>query len=280
MKDIKKYLDEEREGKYSFYFEDLDGSYTYGYNQDVPKTSAGCMKLMLAVVFLKKVEEGAFSLDELVPVKDSDKKGGSGILADFIERTYTIRELITSMLIIGDNTSTYKLMTMLGIDQINQMFREMGLTNTVMSDTPGSQGNKTTAEDMARIIKILYKKSYLSEKHSDYIVDLIRRRVKSKIAFYLPNDVRNQFASKTGNAVGIENEVALINTEDGNFVFSIMSDELPNSVYGLISLAKAGNMIWNSIHENWNSKDITSEKKINSRARGARFERAPHYRKS
>ena len=49
MKDIKKYLDEERDGKYSFYFEDLDGGYTYGYNQTVPQTSAGCMKLMLAV---------------------------------------------------------------------------------------------------------------------------------------------------------------------------------------------------------------------------------------
>lgn len=254
MKDIKKYLDEEREGKYSFYFEDLDGSYTYGYNESEPKTSAGCMKLMLAVVFLKKVEAGAFSLDELVPIKESDKKGGSGILGDFIERTYTIRELISSMLIIGDNTATYKLMTLLGIDQINQLFKELGLTNTTISNSPGSEGNKTTAEDMARTIKALYKKSYLNDKHSDYILDLIRRRVKSKIAFYLPNEIRPQFASKTGDGVGIENEVALINTESGNFVFSIMATDLPNSVYGMISLAKAGMMIWNNIHENWNPK--------------------------
>lgn len=252
MKDIKKYLDEERDGNYSFYFEDLDGSYTYGYNEAELKTSAGCMKLMLAVVFLKKVEAGAFSLDELVPIKESDKKGGSGILGDFIERTYTLRELVSSMLIIGDNTAAYKLMNLIGVDQINLLFKELGLINTTISNTPGSEGNKTTAEDMAKTIKALYKKSYLNEKHSDYIIDLIRRRVKSKIAFYLPNETRIQFASKTGDGVGIENEVALINTESGNFVFSIMADDLPNSVYGMISLAKAGMMIWNNIHENWN----------------------------
>ncbi|PKK39598.1 hypothetical protein ABB02_01158 [Clostridiaceae bacterium JG1575] len=251
MKDIKKYLDEEREGRYAFYFEDLDGDYTYGYHQDAPKTSAGCMKLIVAVVFLKKVEEGAFSMDELVPIKDEDKQPGNGILREFIERTYTIRELLTSMLIVGDNTSTYKLMSLMGPKNLNAMFQEMGLTHTVLTDTPGHSDNKTTAKDLAQVIKVLYQKSYLNEKHSDFILDLLRQRVKSKVAFYLPNRVRDQFASKTGDSFGIENEVALINTSQGNFVFSIMADELPNSVYGMISLAKAGMMIWNNIHENW-----------------------------
>lgn len=253
MKDIKKYLDEEREGNYSFYFEDLDGAYTYGYNQDVPHTSAGCMKLMLAVVFLKRVEEGLFSMDELVPIKDEDKKPGSGVLSEFIERTYTVRELITSMLAIGDNTATYKLMTMLGVDQINKMFMELGLKNTHISNRPGDQSNTTTAADMAKVAKVIHQKSYLTAKHSEFIDDLIRRRIKSKIAFYLPNSVRSQFASKTGDAPGIENEVALLNTESGNFVFSIMSSELPNSVYGMISLAKSGMMMWNAVHENWDT---------------------------
>lgn len=260
MKDVKKYLDEEREGNYSFYFEDLDGAYTYGYNQDVPQTSAGCMKLMLAVVFLKKVEEGMFSMDELVPIKDEDKKLGSGVLAEFIERTYTIRELITSMLAIGDNTATYKLMTMLGVDQINEMFKELGLENTHISNLPGDESNTTTAEDMAKVAKVIHKKSYLTDEHSEFIDDLLRRRIKSKIAFYLPNKVRSQFASKTGDAPGIENEVALINTDSGNFVFSIMSNDLPNSVYGMMSLAKSGMMIWNAIHENWDTVKNNTEK--------------------
>lgn len=256
MKDIKKYLDEEREGSYSFYFEDLDGSYTYAYNHQVQKTSAGTMKLMLAVVFLKKVEEDLFSLDELVAIKETDKRPGSGILADFIERPYTIRELIVSMLIIGDNTATYKLMQLLGVKQINQMFQELGLKNTVMSDEPGVEGNLTTAEDMALVLKALYHHTYLNDTNSDFIIDLIRRRVKSKIRLYLPARYQYQIASKTGDAPGIENEMAIINTEAGNFIFTIMASDLPNSVYGQISLAKAGMMLHKAIEEDWNPDGV------------------------
>ncbi len=63
--------------------------------------------------------------------------------------------------------------------------------------------------------------------------------------------MRQKFASKTGDAEGIENEVALINTDKGNFVFSIMSEDLPNSVYGMMSLAKSGMMMWDRIQNNW-----------------------------
>ncbi len=256
MKEIKKYLDEEREGKYAFYFGDLDGEYVYNYNEDMQITSAGCMKLMLAVVMLKKVEEGKFSLDELILVTEKDKQGGSGILREFIERSYTLKELIISMLAIGDNTSTYKLMELLGRDKINAAFKAMGLDNTFLSETPGSTENKTTARDMARVIDLLYHNTYLTKQNSDFIINLLRGRGKSSMAFYLDYEDHQHFASKTGSAQGIENEVALINTENGNFVFAIMSSDLPNSVYGMVSLAKAGMMIWNTIHTNWGSKRV------------------------
>lgn len=253
MKDIKKYLDEEREGKYSFFFKDLDGNYSYGYNYNEPMTSAGCMKLILAMVTMKNVSEGQFSMEELIPVKEEDKKPGSGILQDFIERTYTVRELISAMLTIGDNTATYKLMDLLTVEKINEQIQAMGLKNTTMSSEPGNEENKTTAEDLALAIALLYNKSYLPEKYSEHLIELLRRRVKSKIGFYLPRSVASQFASKTGDAQGIENEVALINADTGNFVFAIMSEDLPNSVYGQISIAKAGMMVWDAIHENWDT---------------------------
>lgn len=256
MKDIKKYLDEERDGNYSFYFEDLDGSYTYAYNHQVKKTSAGTMKLMLAAVFLKKVEEDLFSLDELVVINEKDKKPGSGILADFIERPYTIRELIVSMLIIGDNTSANKLMQLLGVKQINEMFRDMGLKNTTISEEPGSEVNLTTAEDLALTLKALYNRTYLNDTNSEFIIELLRRRVKSKIRLYLPSSYQYQISSKTGDGLGIENEAAIINNESGNFVFTIMASELPNSVYGLISLAKAGMLMRNTIEEDWNPEGL------------------------
>ena len=48
MKEIKKYL-ETRIGTYAFFFEDLQSGFCYGYNENVQMTSAGCMKLPIAV---------------------------------------------------------------------------------------------------------------------------------------------------------------------------------------------------------------------------------------
>ena len=56
MNCIKKYL-ETREGRYSFYFEDLRSGYSYGYNESVSMTAAGCMKLPIAISLIKAKED-------------------------------------------------------------------------------------------------------------------------------------------------------------------------------------------------------------------------------
>jgi len=62
MKEVRRYL-EERLGKYSFYFEDMKSGFVYGYNEHVKMTSAGCMKLPVAMTVLKEAEEGKLSLE-------------------------------------------------------------------------------------------------------------------------------------------------------------------------------------------------------------------------
>ena len=36
-----------------------------------------------------------------------------------------------------------------------------------------------------------------------------------------------------------------------NFTFTVMSSDIPNSVYGTITLAKTGKMIWDNIMNKW-----------------------------
>lgn len=247
MKDIKRYL-EDREGEYGFYFEETESGYVYKYNENIKVTSAGCMKLLIAIAFLKKVEDGKYSLEEMVHISNDDKMEGSGYLKELIERDYTIREIMILMLQAGDNTATAKLQNMLGFKYINKVFDEMGLCDTVITETPGSNENVTTPADLAKAMMHLSKRDYLNDAHSSFIIETLRQRGKSKIAFYLDSNQRKAIASKTGETEKVENEVALINTENGDYVFTIMSKNLPNSVYGIVSLAKAGMMIWDSIN--------------------------------
>ena len=51
--------------------------------------------------------------------------------------------------------------------------------------------------------------------------------------------------------LGIKNDNVLIHTNKGDFTFTVMSSDIPNSVYGTITLAKTGKMIWDNIMNKW-----------------------------
>ena len=80
---------------------------------------------------------------------------------------------------------------------------------------------------------------------------LTRQQIKNKLALYIPDDLKYEISSKTGDKKGVENDTALIRLNKGNFVFTVMSMQIPNSVYGTVTLAKAGKMMWDEVMNNW-----------------------------
>lgn len=113
MKEIKQYL-ESRIGTYSLFFEDLQGNYSYGYNENVQMTGAGCIKLPIAVSVIKYVEDGKASFLDKIKIEDNDKVYGTGILHEFNNREYTLFELLVAMLIQSDNTAANKFISIVG----------------------------------------------------------------------------------------------------------------------------------------------------------------------
>lgn len=251
MKEVRRYL-EDRLGRYSFYFEDLKSGFIYGYNEHVKMTSAGCMKLPVVMAVLKDVEEGKISLDDNILLTSKDRVEGSGILKELNSREYTIKELIIVTLIESDNTATQKLVGIMGFDDLDRKFKEMGLKDTNMNDMPGSPINLTTSYDLSLCWKLLKNEEYLTREHSRYIIELLKGdNKKKKTAFYLDENLKQKIASKAGGLTGVENDTTLIEIQKGDFIFTIMSADLPNSVYGMVSLAKSGKMIWDGITYNW-----------------------------
>lgn len=257
MKEIKRYL-EGREGKYSFFFEDLNSGYVYGYNENVQMVSAGCMKLPVAMILLKKVEEGEFRLEDNIFIKEEDKYYGTGILHEFAPREYTLKELMVAMLIQSDNTASNKIINMLGKERINATFQEIGLQNTVLNRESSNEleseekENRTTSYDLCKCWKILHDKLYINEQHSNMLIDILsKQQFKSKSSLYIFDELKDSIANKTGDKRSVENDTMLVRLNKGDFTFTIMSRDIPNSVYGMVSLAKAGKMMWDSINNCW-----------------------------
>ena len=253
MKEIKKYL-ESRIGKYSFFFEDLKSGYVYGYNENVSMTAAGCMKLPIAVSLIKAVEEKKLDFMDKIKIQSKDKVYGTGIIHEFNEREYTVFELMVIMLIQSDNTAANKIIDLVGMEQINEDIVAMGLKNTKLNRKTNDERtvvsnieNITTAYDLARIWK------FLSKDNGQMLIDILRRQqIKNKLALYIPDDLKIEISSKTGDKKGVENDTEYLELPKGKFTFTVLSEGIPNSVYGTVSLAKCGKMMWDEVMNNWN----------------------------
>ncbi|GAA0085243.1 serine hydrolase [Clostridium sp. CTA-7] len=258
MKEIKKYL-ESRIGTYGFFFEDLKSGYIYGYNENVQMVAAGCMKLPISVSLIKAVENKKIDFLDKIKIDGKDKVYGTGIIHEFNEREYTVFELLVAMLIQSDNTAANKIIDIVGIDEINRDIKEMGLKNTVLNrkTTDERKGkneveNITSALDLARIWRHLYNSTYLSPENSQMLIDILtRQQIKNKLALYIPDDLKYEISSKTGDKNGVENDTQLIRLSKGNFTFTVLSMGIPNSVYGTVTLAKCGKMMWDNVMNNW-----------------------------
>ena len=258
MKEIKKYL-ESRIGKYSFFFEDLKSGYVYGYNENVSMTAAGCMKLPIAVSLIKAVENKKVDFMDRVKIQTSDKVYGTGIIHEFNEREYTVFELMVIMLIQSDNTAANKIIDIVGMEQINEDIVAMGLRNTRLNRKTNDERtaitdveNITTAYDLSKVWKHLSNGTFLSKDNGQMLIDILRRQqIKNKLALYIPDDLKIEISSKTGDKKGVENDTAYLELPKGKFVFTVLSQDIPNSVYGTVSLAKCGKMMWDDVMNNW-----------------------------
>ena len=84
------------------------------------------------------------------------------------------------------------------------------------------------------------------------LIDILRRQqIKNKLALYITEDLKYDISSKTGDKQGVENDTELISLNKGDFTFTVMSKNIPNSVYGTVTLAKSGKMMLDNITNNW-----------------------------
>jgi len=259
MKVIKKYL-ETREGTYSFYFEEINSGYLYGLNENKEMISAGCIKLPLAMILLKEVENGKIDLQSKIKIEAGDKTHGSnGIIHEFLGKEYSLFDLLIAMLIQSDNTAANKIIDILSFQRIDELFKEMGLKNTnlkrVTTDVKLEQDeleNTTSSFDLSKCFKLLYLKQYLNEENSNLILNILKKQqVTNKIPFYIPRQVQADIANKGGSLENIENDTAIIMIPKGKFLFTVMANNLPNNVYGITTLSRVGKMIWDILDKDW-----------------------------
>jgi len=158
-------------GKVSLYARDLATNQTVAIDADQPVPTASVIKLGVLYTALQQIRAGHAHFDDRLMLQHDDQVPGSGVLL-FLDtpHTLTLKDALTLMIAVSDNTATNLVIDDLGLDTIDDQLtapppRGLGLKNTwlykkvfrpasgpVPADQPQFGLGKTTAREMASIL--------------------------------------------------------------------------------------------------------------------------------
>ncbi len=246
---------ESHRGHVALFAEQLNTGKTIAIDADRPVQTASVIKLAILFEAMEQVRAGKAQWDERVTLKKGDGVSGSGVLMFFdAPMTLTLKDVLTMMVIVSDNTGANLMIERFGIDAINARIEWMGLKDTHLykrilkpptgpmpADQPKFGLGKTTAREMAGIMDRIGRCELGGSGEVGSVSQGARDRAICDVALTM---LRNQFyrttipryletldstetgsgiASKTGSLDAVRNDVAIVAGKSGPIVISIFT---------------------------------------------------------
>ena len=156
-------------GRTALYAVNLKTSTAVGVDADLPVQTASVIKLAILYHAMVQVREGKARWDEPITLHPHEAVAGSGLLT-FLDTpvTLTLKDILTMMVIVSDNTATNLAIDRFGIDPINARIAALGLAHTHLykkvmlpatgpmpADQPKFGLGKTTPREMAYLMEAI-----------------------------------------------------------------------------------------------------------------------------
>lgn len=214
--------------KYSLFVKNLFTGEVICYDENKVIPSASLIKIPIMVVVFKQVNEKILKLEEKIKIKQKDKVPFS-ILSLLDTDLFTLKDLITLMIIQSDNTATNILIDMVGMDNVNTFIKSIGLQNTVlqrkMMDFEARKNgleNYTTAKDISILLEMMYRGILIDRKYSNLMLTILKAQLdNSMMRLFIPDTV--EIAHKTGELEGIDHDVGIVFLNKNDYIFSMLT---------------------------------------------------------
>lgn len=125
------------EGEVGVAVKHLESGQELYINGDMHFPMASVFKVPILVEVLAQIKEGKFTLKDEISIQKTDQHLGSGMLSDLEAPgiKLSLRNLITLMMIISDNSATDILLTKVGAENVNQRLRGYGIEEITVNRT-------------------------------------------------------------------------------------------------------------------------------------------------
>jgi beta-lactamase class A len=213
-------------------------------NADETMDTMSVIKIPLMVEAFRQIELGKFALSDRVTIKESDRRPGTGVIRSLdAGASLTIKDLITLMIIISDNTATDLLYEKVGgTEPVTALMRSYGLS-TIEAPGPCAAWFKALAErgdvqafhfegktpfglssprDTARLLEKIHRGEAVSKDASAEMVRILRGQIYSS---RLPKYVTGfRLPHKTGDFLPyIGNDVGILESADRHIVITVFT---------------------------------------------------------
>ena len=204
---------------------------------DAPLPLYSVFKLPLAVEVLKGVEEGRWQLDQKVHVEPGEAAPGveenSALWRKPSDRT--LRELIELSIARSDNTSSDKMLELVGgPEAVTRRMRALGLNNIevrsnvkeFLKSRDAAHPNTGAAGDLARLLALIQKGEALGPPQRDLLLAVMARTVTGDRRLRAGVPAGTPVGDKTGSGPATTNDVGLITLpgDRGHLALAVLLD--------------------------------------------------------
>jgi beta-lactamase class A len=216
--------------KWGIYIKCVETGEEIALNADETMDTMSVIKIPLMVEVFRQIEAGKFALSDRVTLKESDKRPGTGVIRSLdAGASLTIKDLITLMVIVSDNTATDLLYERVGgVEPVNKLMQSYGLNSIKATGTADVWFKAIAAEpdrwkfhaegktpfglssprDMGKLLERIQKGEAVSKQASEQMLQVMRGQVYSSrlpkyvTGFRVPHKT-GDFLPYIGNDVGI-----------------------------------------------------------------------------
>jgi beta-lactamase class A len=240
-------------GHVALYATQLNTGKTVAIDADRPVQTASVIKLTILFEAMEQVRAGKAHWDEKLTLAKGEGVSGSGVLTFFdTPLTLTLKDVLTMMVIVSDNTATNLAIDRFGVDTVNARIAWLGLKDTHLykkvmkpatgpmpADQPKFGLGKTTAREMEMVMERIGRCELAGPGEASQPGDtaicqvaltMLRNQFyRNTIPRYLEkldsSETGSGIASKTGSLNAVRNDVAIVAGKSGPIVMSIFTYE-------------------------------------------------------
>jgi beta-lactamase class A len=229
-------------GKVAVYAKNLATGDSVTIDPQRPVATASVIKLPLMLQAFEQVKAGKIKLSDIIELTKDNQVPGSGVLS-FLDPglKLTLKDAITLMMTLSDNTATNMVIDAVGLKPTNDMLARMNLKNTyfykkVYKKAEGPQPadqkqfglGKTTAEEMGKVMESIYRCDLGDHDLCGKMITIMRnQQYRNMVPRYIESEDTSEDLSAIADKIGaldeVRNDVALIYTKKGPIVISIFT---------------------------------------------------------